>query len=107
MKKLISAAFIAASLSGCVQFQIGHNFDLQQVKSSIQHGVTTQDQINTMLGTPDSVGLVVDSDGNQFTRWNYFYGRGKLTSVHGTTIKTLEIQFDANGIVRAYNWTGE
>ncbi len=107
MRKHIGTGAIVLLLSGCVQFQIGHNFDLQQVKSSIQYGVTTQAQISNLLGSPDSVGVVVDTSGNQYTRWTYFYGRGKLTSVHSTTIKTLEIQFDNQGIVRAYNWTGE
>lgn len=108
MKKLILTAGLAVSLlSGCVQFQIGHNFDLEQVRSNVQHGVTTKEQISQLLGRPDSTGVVVELDGKQYTRWNYFYGHGKLTQVHGTTIKTLEILFDEKNVVKAYNWTGE
>lgn len=105
--KLISACCGLALLGGCASFQLGHDFNLEQFANQIQHGVTSQSEVKSWLGTPQSQGVVVDRDGEKLQRWLYYYSQGKLNDISNTRMKTLEVQFDQNGIVRSYNWSGE
>ena len=102
-------AFIATAitLTACTSFQFGRDFDLTHFKSEIQHGVTTQQQVQTWLGPPTSTGTVVDTDGEHYERWMYYYGAGQLTRMKEANMKTLEIQFSADNVVKSYNWVGE
>ena len=94
-------------LSGCASFQVGSDFKLTQFASSVEQGVTTQAQVKEWLGNPQSTGVVVERDGQKLTRWMYYYSKGTLSNMNNARMKTLEVQFDQNGIVRAYDWVGE
>lgn len=94
-------------LSGCASFQVGNDFNLTRFAASIEHGVTTRAEVRQWLGEPQNTGVVVNRDGEQLERWLYFHGQGKLGNVSATRMKTLEIQFDGDGVVRAYDWIGQ
>ncbi len=105
--KLISACCGLALLNGCASFQLGSDFNLEQFANQIQHGTTHQAEVRAWLGSPQSQGVVVDRNGEKLQRWLYYYSQGKLSNMNNTRMKTLEVQFDQNGIVRSYNWSGE
>ncbi|HHJ81367.1 MAG TPA: outer membrane protein assembly factor BamE [Candidatus Tenderia electrophaga] len=105
--KLISACCGLALLGGCASFQLGNDFNLTQFASQIRHGVTSQAEVKAWLGSPQSQGVVVDRDGEQLQRWLYYYSQGTLGNMNNARMKTLEVQFDQNGIVRSYNWSGQ
>lgn len=96
-----------ALLTGCASFQFGSDFNLSQFATNIERGVTTRDQVKQWLGAPQSTGVVVSRDGESLQRWVYYYGKGKLGDMNEAQMKTLEVQFDKNGVVQAYNWSGE
>lgn len=105
--KLTTLLFGLLMLSGCASFQLGHDFNLEQFSSQVQHGATTQAQVKGWLGEPQSRGVVVDRDGEQLQRWLYYYSQGKFSNMGNASMKTLEVQFDQDGIVRSYNWSGQ
>jgi len=105
--RLLSAVCGLALLGGCASFQFGNDFNLTRFASNIERGATTQDEVKQWLGAPQSTGVVVNSNGEKLQRWVYFYGKGKLGDMNNAHMKTLEVQFDDNGVVKAYNWSGE
>lgn len=105
--KIISAACGLLLLSGCASFQLGSDFNLTQFASSVEHGVTTKEEIKQWLGNPQSTGVVVDREGEKLTRWLYYFSKGNMSDMSNTRMKTLEVQFDQSGVVRAYDWIGE
>ncbi len=105
--KLLSTACGLMLLGGCASFQFGNDFKLTQFAAKVEHGVTTQNQVKQWLGAPQSTGVVVNRDGEQLQRWVYYYGKGKLGDMGNARMKTLEVQFDDRGVVRAYDWVGE
>jgi hypothetical protein len=48
----------------------------------------------------------VDASGQRFEEWIYYHGEGQMPRLSGAKLKILQIRFDADGIVRAYNWSG-
>ncbi len=105
--KLTGAACGLLLLGGCASFQLGSDFNLTHFASKIEHGVTTKAEIKQWLGEPQSTGMVVNREGEKLQRWLYYFSQGKLSSMQNTRMKTLEVQFDHNGIVQAYDWVGE
>ncbi len=105
--RFIGAACGLVLLSGCASFQFGSNFNLTHFAANIEHGVTTQAEVQQWLGAPQNTGVVVNRDGEQLQRWLYYYGKGKLGDMGKARMKTLEVQFDRDGVVRAYDWVGE
>jgi len=98
------ALFIFA-MAGCSSVKIGSAFDLQSFEKNVQRGVTTSAQVQTWLGPPQNRGVAVETSGEKFEQWMYYYGEGQLPSLSGSKWKNLEVKFDSNGIVRAYNWS--
>jgi len=105
--KHLSAGCALLLLGGCASFQAGNDFDLDRFASHIKQNITTDAEIKNWLGTPQSKGVVVNKDGEELQRWLYFYSKGTLGDMGNAYIKTLEVQFDQNGIVRSYNWSGQ
>jgi len=58
-----------------------------------------------MLGAPDGTGTSVETGGQTYSQWTYYYGSGNLSGPANTSVKLLQIKFDSSGVVRAYNWT--
>ncbi len=92
-------------LSACGTFQVGGNFDLAAFQSKVRRGETTQAEVQRMLGAPDGTGVSVETGGERYTQWTYYYGSGSLSDTSNTRVKMLQIKFDSSGVVRAYNWT--
>lgn len=109
MQKIPFIAFVCGLvlLSGCASFQFGSPFNLTRFAANIEHGVSTQTEVQQWLGAPQSTGVVVNRQGERLQRWVYYYGKGRLGNMDQAQMKTLEVQFDANGVVQAYDWVGE
>ena len=104
--RLFVYALCAAGIAACSTVRIGSAFDLQAFEKNVQRGVTTREQVQAWLGAAPSRGVAVDTSGEKFEQWTYYYGEGELPSLSGSKWKNLEVKFDANGVVRAYSWSG-
>lgn len=96
---------LALLLSACGSFQVGGNFDLAAFQSKVRRGETTQAEVQRILGAPDGTGVAVETGGERYTQWTYYYGSGDLSGPSNARVKMLQIKFDSSGVVRAYNWT--
>jgi len=98
------SALAATLLAGCstTWFHVGNDFDLNAFTSRVNRGVTTRDQVRAWLGAPTSTGIDVETSGQQYDKWNYYFAEGSMSHVSGTTLKTLQIKFDSQGIVQGY-----
>ena len=92
-------------LAGCGSFQVGGNFDLAAFQSKVRRGETTQAEVQRMLGAPDGTGVSVETGGERYSQWTYYYGSGNLSGPSNARVKMLQIKFDPSGVVRAYNWS--
>ncbi|MEJ2509174.1 MAG: hypothetical protein P8009_06805 [Gammaproteobacteria bacterium] len=97
---------LAAVSTGCSTVQIGRDYDLATFQANVQRGVTTQAQVRGWLGAPTSKGVGVQSDGERYVEWTYYYGHGHLPNMSDAKLKLLQIRFDAQGVVKAFNWSG-
>ncbi len=105
--RVLACAVLAASLAACASVQIGSPFDAKAFQTNVQRGVTTRAQVEAWLGAPTSKGVAVDTNGQRYDEWTYYYGEGQLPRLSGATLRILQVKFDADGIVRAYNWSGQ
>ncbi|KAF0201361.1 MAG: hypothetical protein FD173_2152 [Gallionellaceae bacterium] len=96
---------MALLLTACSTMQAGRNFDLSSLEAKIERGSTTQSQVRTWLGDPSSMGISVDSGGERFDDWTYFFATGKLPGMSNLKVKLLQLRFDKQGVVRGYNWS--
>ncbi len=107
MVRATLAAIALAAAAGCsTMVQVGANFDLAAFESRVQYGVTTRDQVRAWLGAPKSTGIAVETNGDRFEEWTYYYGQGDLGNMAHTEFKTLQVKFDRGGVVRGYSWSG-
>jgi outer membrane protein assembly factor BamE (lipoprotein component of BamABCDE complex) len=100
-----SMSIIALLLVACSNVEVGRDFDMHALEMKIQRGVTTQNEVRTWLGAPTSEGVSVDTGGNSFDEWTYYFASGKLPSMSNAKVKVLQVKFDKEGIVRGYNWS--
>jgi outer membrane protein assembly factor BamE (lipoprotein component of BamABCDE complex) len=105
--RLFVPILFLTGLSACSTVQVGRNFDLHAFESRVQRGETSQAQVRGWLGEPASVGEAVDTNGQRFDEWTYYYGTGQLPDMENARLKILQIKFDRSGLVRGYNWSGE
>lgn len=105
ISRTASVSIIALLLTACGTVQIGRDFDVRAMEAKIERGVTTQNQIRTWLGTPTGSGVNVDTGGERFDEWTYYFASGKLSGISNPAVKMLQIKFDKQGIVRGYNWS--
>ena len=103
--RALAYGLCAVALAGCASVELGSPFDLQAFEKNVQRGVTTRAQVQAWLGAPPSRGVDVEPSGDTFEQWTYYHGEGKLPRLSGSTWKSLQIRFDAGGLVRAYNWS--
>jgi outer membrane protein assembly factor BamE (lipoprotein component of BamABCDE complex) len=98
------APLLTIVLAACstTWFHVGNDFDLNAFTTGVNRGATTRDQVRAWLGAPSSTGVDVETDGKRYDKWNYFFAEGNMSHVSGTTLKTLQIKFDSQGIVQAY-----
>jgi hypothetical protein len=107
MRHLMATVAAALVLSACGTIQVGRDFDLASFNGRVQRGVTTQAEVRSWLGAPESTGLSVETSGERYEQWNYFHGSGALQEPGAGKLKLLQIKFDAQGVVRGYNWSGQ
>lgn len=105
-RKYIITLFSLLTLLACSTIQIGKDFKLQNFSSNAQLGKTSKEHVLEWLGKPMSTGVAQKEDGERLDEWGYFYGSGQLPNMENTKLKTLQIRFDKEGIIRSYNWTG-
>ena len=105
MHKATLAVTLAFLLSACGSLQVGGDFDLAAFQSQVRRGETTQAEVQRILGAPDGAGVSVETGGERYTQWTYYYGSGSLSGPSNARVKMLQIKFDSSGVVRAYNWT--
>jgi hypothetical protein len=92
-RRALGCIALVLALSGCASVEIGSAFDLRPFETGVQRGVTTRAQVQAWLG-------------QRFEEWIYYHGEGQLPRISGAKLKILQIKFDSEGIVRAYNWSG-
>jgi len=73
MKKIVIAAFMAATLAGCASSgnQQLKNETETSVQNKIQEGKTTKSEVKTFFGSPDAVSYT--DGGNEI--WKYAFAK--------------------------------
>jgi len=102
---LLFTIAIVALTASCSTIQLGKEFDLQRFQSGVQRTVTTHAEVRAWLGEPTATGVSVDSNGRRYEEWIYYHGGGTLPAMRNASLKMLQIKFDEQGTVRAYNWS--
>lgn len=103
--RIVAIFLIIFSLAACGTVQMGRDFDMHAFETKIERGATKQGEVRAWLGTPAGKGINVDTSGEHFDEWTYYFASGKLPDMSGANMKMLQIKFDKQGIVRGYNWS--
>jgi len=103
--RFAAVLLVALSIAACSTVQVGHDFEIGTFQAKIERGVTTQNQVRAWLGEPMGVGISQDPSGGRLDEWTYYFAEGKLTDLSRSKMKYLQVKFDAQGIVRAYDWS--
>ena len=93
--------------TGCATLEFGRDFDPHQFEAIVKRGETNTQQVKALLGAPTSQGIVVENDGSRYTRWLYYYGKGRIHKMENAQLKTMEVRFDASDKVASYSWSAE
>jgi outer membrane protein assembly factor BamE (lipoprotein component of BamABCDE complex) len=103
----IPVLLIGLLLSSCstTAFQVGHDFEVSKFSAKVERGATTQDQIRAWLGDPTSTGIKVESNGERYDEWTYYFAKGQMANLSTTQLKILQIKFDKGGTVQSYSWS--
>ncbi len=101
----LTVAVLAALLAACGTIRVGNDFDPKTFEARVQRGATTQAQVREWLGAPNGSGIAVQTDGERYDEWTYYYGEGQVAG-GDARLKILQIKFDKSGTVRGYNWSG-
>ena len=105
ISRSVAITVFSLLLSACGAIQAGQNFDARSFVTKVERGITTRDQVRGWLGAPQGTGVNVDTGGERFDEWTYYFASGKLGGMNSATVKILQIKFDRQGIVRGYNWS--
>lgn len=103
--RLLTVAALATLLAACGTIRVGVDFDPKTFEARVQRGTTTQAQVREWLGAPNGSGVTVQTDGERYDEWTYYYGEGQVSG-GDARLKILQIKFDKSGTVRGYNWSG-
>jgi outer membrane protein assembly factor BamE (lipoprotein component of BamABCDE complex) len=107
LMRRISVFIVVVLLASCsaTTFHVGSDFDVNQFAVKVERGVTSSAQVRTWLGAPSGTGVRVETDGQRFDEWTYYFAAGNMSNVSATRLKTLQIKLDGRGIVQGYNWS--
>ena len=107
MTRRVVILVIALMLAGCsaTTFNAGRDFNVNTFTARVERGTTSKDQVRAWLGAPTGTGVRIETDGQRFDEWTYYFASGNFSDVSATRLKTLQIKFDANDIVQGYNWS--
>jgi outer membrane protein assembly factor BamE (lipoprotein component of BamABCDE complex) len=102
--RFASASALSIVLGGCATgwFHVGNDFEVDKFAGHVERGVTTRDQVRAWLGAPTSTGVNVETSGQRYDEWTYYFAEGRMTSLDDTKLKTLQIKFDSKGIVQGW-----
>ncbi len=105
--RTLALASLLIGLSGCstTSFQVGRDFDPNSFAVKVERGKTTQTDVLGWMGSPTGTGIRVETDGQRYTVWTYYFANGELSDLSESHLKTLEIKFDQNHLVQGYAWT--
>lgn len=103
--RVVAMPLMVLLLAACGSIQVGRNFDMHAFKMKIERGATKQNEVREWLGAPMGKGINVDTSGEHFDEWTYYFTSGNLPDMSGARVKMLQIKFDQQGIVRGYNWS--
>jgi outer membrane protein assembly factor BamE (lipoprotein component of BamABCDE complex) len=94
-------------LAGCgtTSFQVGRDFDPGTFAVKVVRGKTTETDVLSWLGSPTSTGIRVETDGQRYTVWTYYFASGEMADLSDSRLKTLEVKFDQNSLVQGYAWS--
>ena len=106
-KRIVAALLLSSVLAACAAVEVGREFDMSAFEAKVQRGVTTQSDVHAWLGAPAGVGASIESSGERFQQWTYYYGKGRMPRMSDAQFKMLQLKFDQKGVLRAYNWSGE
>jgi outer membrane protein assembly factor BamE (lipoprotein component of BamABCDE complex) len=103
-ERFVSASMLSVVLGGCATgwFHVGNDFDVDAFAGHAERGVTTRDQVRAWLGAPTSTGVDVDTNGQRYDEWTYYFAEGRVSSLSDAKLKTLQIKFDSKGIVQGW-----
>lgn len=93
--------------SACTTVHVGRDFDMTAFNAKVQRGASTKADVRGWLGEPSGIGASVESSGERYEEWSYFFGTVRIPGAEDSHVKVLQIKFDRGGVVRAYNWSGE
>lgn len=108
MTNLTRITFIVLTtlfISACGTVKFGQDFDVGTFTTQVEQNVTTQAQVRSWLGEPTSEGISLESDGERYDEWAYYFAEGDLPDMSAAKVKILQIKFDKQSIVRSFNWT--
>ena len=105
ISRIFPTAILVLSLGACSTVQVGQDFDVRAFEAKVERGATARDQVRGWLGAPASTGVNVDTGGERFEEWVYYFASGRLSDTSAMRVKMLQIKFDKQGIVRGYNWS--
>jgi len=105
--RVVIPFLILLAASACTTVRVGRDFDLAAFDAKVQRGSSTQTDVRGWLGAPNGVGTSVDTAGERYEEWHYYYGTVRIPGSADSRVKMLQIKFDQRGVVRRYNWSGE
>jgi len=105
LSRITAILFAVFLLSACGSVKMGRDFDVGVFAAKIERNVTTQAQVRTWMGEPTSVGVSLDTDGQRYDEWAYYYAEGDLPDMGAAKVKILQVKFDKQGKVTSYNWS--
>lgn len=105
VSRIFTTAMLVLSLAACSTVQVGRDFDVRSFETRVERGATTRDQVRGWFGAPASTGINVDTGGERYEEWVYYFASGRLSDTSAMQMKMLQIKFDRQGIVRGYNWS--
>ena len=72
-----------------------------------QRGRTTRSDVRARLRTAAGIGVSAASSRDRFEEWSYYYGEDHLSNMTDPRRELLQLRVDQQGVVRAYNRSGE
>lgn len=103
--KFVLPALLA--LSACATVNVGREFDLQGFRDQARQGATTRAEVRAWLGAPAGAGMSVEASGERYEQWTYYHGTGRIPGMRDARFRILQMKFDPQGRLRAWNWSGE
>lgn len=106
-RPLCLPAIATLCLGACstTSFEVGRNFDADSFSARVVRGTTTREDVRALLGEPASTGVAVETSGQRYDEWTYYYGQGSFSGLSQAKLKTIQVKFDDKGIVQGYDIT--